>query len=231
MTNILKNIRLLNREQRYLKNNYPSLKLRINSQVEIVGLLEFSAAYNEEIISNRYNIKIILPPDYPKMVPMVWELDNRIDKNYHKYDDGSLCLGTPTDIYLRFMENPNIGHFIKDLVIPYLYRYSYIKKYKENPFPDYSHGTKGIIEYYLEFFSTDTISTVLDLLKTSINSFNKEDNCPCGSPNKINNCHKIQLEKLIEIPKGLLMLHYGSLEQHLNTLMESIRIKSKNGNR
>jgi hypothetical protein len=62
---------------------------------------------------------------------MVWEIGGKIGKEYHHFFDGTLCLGTYIEVYRKFSPSPNIRNFIESLLIPYLYRYSYIQKFKE----------------------------------------------------------------------------------------------------
>lgn len=191
----------------------------------MVGWLDFSANYHDEIVTDRYKVKITIPTNFPQNTPSIWEINNKIPDDYHLNGDNSLCLGTPHDIFFRLKKNPSILYYVEGLVIPYLYRYSYSQKYRKNPFPDYSHGIPGLIEYYFDYFSTDTISCVLDLLLLSMNNFSDKSECPCDSSKSIKECHKKQIFELRQLPRAQIYEDYKNISSYLNQLMNSIRRK------
>ena len=78
---------------------YPGLRLRpvAASQVIIAGALMFDAeAPGKERIEDEYEVEIAIPEQFPKWIPTVRETRGRIPPRFHKLDDGSLCLGSPT---------------------------------------------------------------------------------------------------------------------------------------
>lgn len=181
--------------------DYPELIFSIeNDTVILSGLIEFTATYNDYPISDTYKIKIIFPDDYPQMFPICMEMDGRIPKDYHQYSNGTLCVGTKTEVMLRFSTNPNIVHYINNLLIPYLYRYSYFEKNNATPYPDYSHGAVGQIEFYFDYFAVRDMKTLGQLLFVIIESnYRGHVPCPCGSGKKTRDCHGEALQKLQKI--------------------------------
>jgi hypothetical protein len=88
--------------------------------------------------------------------------------------------------------------FVERCVIPYLYRYSYLKMYGEAPFEDLAHGTNGITEDLRLLLGLKGESEVLPfvrLLARKKRRANKE-RCPCGSGGRVGRCHHRSLNKL-----------------------------------
>jgi len=115
---------------------YPGLRLRpvAAREVIIAGTLLFHAeAPDKERIEDEYEIEIAIPESFPKWIPSVRETEGRIPPDFHKLDDGSLCLGSPTRLLLLLSESPSILAFVERCVIPYLYGYSFYKQYGAMP--------------------------------------------------------------------------------------------------
>lgn len=166
-------------------------------------------------MEENFHIKISFSQEYPNKIPKVYELDEKIESNYHHFQsDGALCLGTKIDLYIIFSQSPCLDTFINEILNPYLYRWLYIKKFGKEPWADRSHGNKGIIESYAELLSIqadkEIINSFLDLLvenKTRANSL-----CPCNSGKKVKCCHKKKLENLLKkVPQQIFVENLFSL--------------------
>lgn len=88
-------------------------------------------------------------------------------------------------------EGLSLVGFVERCVIPYLYRYSYLKMYGEAPFEDLEHGPSGIMEDLRLLLGLKRESEVLPfvrLLAMRKRHANKE-RCPCGSGSRLGRCH------------------------------------------
>jgi hypothetical protein len=88
-------------------------------------------------------------------------------------------------------EGLSLVGFVERCVIPYLYRYSYLKMFGEAPFEDLEHGPSGIAEDLRLLFGLRQESEVLPfvrLLAMRKRHANKE-RCPCGSGSRLERCH------------------------------------------
>src|ERR1700684_1267857 len=63
---------------------------------------------------------------------------------------GAACLCVKQEERRRFPKGANLPHFIEELVVPYLFGLSHFDDHGKWPWPDFSHGTLGIAEYYAE---------------------------------------------------------------------------------
>jgi hypothetical protein len=184
-----------------VKAKYPRLLLSKipNGSYEIIGELEFLAEFQSEIIEDVYAVLIKIPSGYPKSLPVTYEIGGRIPQSFHHFDNGSLCLGTPLSVKMRFHEKPNLLGFIEVCLIEYLYGYSYFQKHGELPIGEFAHGVDGIIEHYQDIFGTEKLETIIELLSILANdSYRGHIDCVCGSGNRLRNCHGKPLLKLMK---------------------------------
>ena len=184
-----------------VKVKYASLRLHPmdDNTWEILGDLHFVGKFHSETIEDSYFIRIYIPPAYPKKIPKVWELGGRIPKDFHKFGDESLCLGTPLDVKIKFHKRPTLLGFIENGVIEYLFGYSYKLKNGILPFGERSHGIEGVIEHYKELFSTSHLIDVVNLLEFLVcGNYQVEKQCPCGSKESIEQCHGDILSRLLD---------------------------------
>ncbi|MBT2292132.1 hypothetical protein J7E73_23955 [Paenibacillus albidus] len=157
----------------------------------IRGTLEFRAEFMGEEVKESFLIEIELLTTYPQSLPIVKELGGRIPASFHRFNDGSLCLGAPLALRISFSKAPTLLGFIKELVIPYLYTFSYYKTNNhEFPYGELEHGAKGIFKYYKELFQVDSDGRVLEILyRLSFNKIRGHLPCPCGSKFRARDCH------------------------------------------
>ena len=180
---------------------YPGLQLRpvTASRVIVAGVLAFSAeAPGKDRIEDEYEVEIAIPERFPKWVPTVRETRGRIPPNFHKLDDGSLCLGSPTRLLLMLSESPSILAFVERCVIPYFYGYSHFLKHRTMPFGELSHRQDGIHEDLAAIFGIERVEAVRGFLRLASmkkRQANKQP-CPCGSNRRLGKCHRLRVNDL-----------------------------------
>lgn len=185
-----------------LNSKYKNLNLNKNSSgIWIIeGLLQFDANDRDKKISiqDEYNVKVTLE-NYPHNVPSAEEVGGRIPKDFHTNYDGKLCLTAPLEAKIKFKSCPTLTGFFENLLIPYLYLFSFKEKFGYLPYGEFSHGIKGILEWYEEFFNISSKMQILGLLRIlADDDYRGHLDCPCESSKKIRQCHG---KKLIEISK------------------------------
>lgn len=214
MTLTDKKIELLLKEIALLKNKYDGLHLRFrDGKALLVGELNFTAVWKQKTIIDSYRIEIWFSDDYPNTPPRAFEIGGKIEKGHHKYCDETLCLGVPVEIYLKFNKNKNILFFIEELVIPYLYAYSYKIKWGEMPWGE-RHGDGGVIQYYIGLFKTLDLSAILALLKIIImGNYQGNSQCSCGGKKTLNECHGEVVFSLWQVPINYVLVDYVAIER------------------
>jgi hypothetical protein len=217
------NLDLFEEQFATIEGDYPQLHYReMNGVLVLEGKLCFDLTCTEagERIKDSYLIQLQFPEDYPARPPEAREVGSKIASNFHKSRDKTLCLDIPSRVYMIFMENPTVRHFIRVLLEPYLYAHSYWRKYNgKMPFGDRAHYGDGIVDYYSEYFCVENKEAVIDLLELVVQrNYKQSAMCPCGSRKKIKKCHgKIILDIYNRIPVEIIkyeidqirMLRYG----------------------
>jgi hypothetical protein len=169
----------------------------------VSGPLPFDAASEGlPAITDRFEIELAIPSDYPKTLPRVRDIGGKVDASYeHLYISKAFCLGVPVEERRLFLEQPSLLGFVNRLVIPYLYSYCYWKQHRTYPFGDQLHGNAGILRHYL-----DTLKVTDDFAVLAVISFLFEHGyrghhaCPCGSGLIVRKCHG-------EVMRDLLRCH------------------------
>ncbi|MCK9211566.1 MAG: SEC-C domain-containing protein [Ignavibacteriaceae bacterium] len=205
------------KEKESILTMYPKLEYIIeDGLVNLSGELDFNASFENQEVFDTYLILIVFPKDYPDTVPESFEIGNKIPDNYHKNKDKSLCIAPPVDLSMKFSSNPCILNYINNLLIPYLYRYSFLQKYGKAPFEEYSHGALGLIEYYFEFLRVDSIPSLGKMLLIVLeNKYRGHLPCPCGSNKKLRHCHGSKLKILSGLQGQQLQFDFINISRYL----------------
>lgn len=183
-----------------VSQKYRNLKLKEGEDGSglVTGNLYFSASYNNECLEDNFLIELKIPTDYPEQLPMVKETGGRIPQSFHHHDSGTLCLGVPSQVKMKFQENPTLLRFIDEAIIPYLYSFSYQDRYNKLPFDEFSHGGKGIIEYYSQLLKLESQIEILGFLRILVDDdYRGHQFCLCGSGERVRDCHGKQLKEIM----------------------------------
>lgn len=181
-------------------NKYNTLKKTIEKNTIILeGEFILNAVYNEVSIFDIYTIKIEFEANYPNTIPIVYELSNKIPKNFqHKYSNNKCCLGVDGDLFIK-IQNMTVSQFLETILTHFLFSASYFLKYGYVPFGEREHGGEGIVSFYKEYFNVDSDDKVVNLLFLVVfNKYRGHALCPCKSGIKLRNCHGDKLLKMIK---------------------------------
>ncbi len=178
--------------------HYPRMSVRPtkDSSLVIQGFFDFTAqSVGKPEITDSYQLRIIVPSMFPREIPKVVELGNKIprDGKYHvnlsPYD--SLCLGSPIRLMLLIRKKPSIIGFAENCIVPYLYAVSNkLQHGGDFVFGELNHGSLGIIEDYKHIFGLKSKWQVIQMLKLlSIERrYANKMTCPCGCRKKLKQC-------------------------------------------
>ena len=143
-----------------------------------------------------YGIVIVFPADYPKHPPGLFCDDPKLpigNIDRHIMSDGRACLGIQAEIGMRWRVCSNVSDFLEKLVAPFLAWQAYYDVYQKPPsWGERSHYKKGILEFYAELLGTSVDATVIDFMRLLARKNNPKGHecCPCGSGEKLRNCHR-----------------------------------------
>ncbi len=168
-------------------------------EIVLSGLLPFEAtADGHSTLTECFEIELMIPTVYPKILPRVRETGGKIDSDYgHFSKDRTLCLAVPIEERRLFLEQPSLLGFVNKLVIPFFYGYCHWKKSGNHPFGEQKHAGAGIIQYYIDRLNLSDEATALAFVRF-LHEFGYRGHldCPCGSGLKVRKCHGPTLRDL-----------------------------------
>jgi hypothetical protein len=158
-------------------------------------------------IQDEYSVAITIPRGYPNILPTAKETGGRIPMDFHTNLDMTLCLGSPIEMKKKFREREFLIGFVEDLLIPFLYGFSYREKYGEMPYGELPHGIDGVLKSYQTLFHVNDELAVIAFLKILADqNYRGHMVCPCGSGLKLRNCHGGIIKEL---------MNYQSAQEYL----------------
>lgn len=178
-----------------LQQAYPRLAVApsISDSIFIKGTIDFNVTSKGiNPIEGRYEVLIEVPSDFPKSVPIVKEIGNKIPihNDFHVNADGTLCLGSPLKLQLYIFKHPSLIEFVENLLIPHLYQVSNMLRGGEFIMGELAHGVIGEIEDYQDIFGvmgSVNVGNALAALSNRKRVANKIA-CPCGCKNRLGLC-------------------------------------------
>ena len=156
----------------------------------------YGIAIPESTDQIEYKICIFLPARYPKLPPVLFCNDPKLpvgNIDRHIMNDGSACLGVYADVMTRWSIKPDIVNFLENFAAPFLVWQAYYDAHQEPPsWGQRSHFAEGIIEYYAELSKMKKRKSIIDFMKLLArkNRPKGHELCPCGSGERLRNCHR-----------------------------------------
>jgi hypothetical protein len=179
-----------------LRKSYPDLQVFTrNNRPLIRG--SFPVQHEGNIL-DRYLIEVEVPANLSKEVPIVREIGGRIPRlaDRHVNMDGTACISVPEE-WLLSSGHENLLNFLNGPVRDFFLGQSLVERGKKWPYGDRSHGFAGLIEAYGEMFNTEDPEKIRRYLEfLSRKGFKGHWICPCGTANKVRDCHMDRMQKL-----------------------------------
>lgn len=174
----------------------------VRDDLRIVGTLSFRSIATTRLppLDVSFPIKVIVPRDFPSVIPRTYALDDAIPEEYHTNPDGDLCLGATIHIRRIVNRTPTLLAYVEHCVVPYLYRYQHLQVFGRAPWGELKHGIQGLLQYYKTVFGEATPHQYVQLLRlTALRKrvANKRQ-CPCQSGRRVGRCHHLRLNRLRE---------------------------------
>lgn len=189
--------------EEFLKE-YPHFQVAVCDGTTVLhGTFELNVEVQEIPLCGTFDISIKIPPGYPEELPKLYELSNLVPDSFeHKYVDGSCCLGVDGELYQRFIPNPTLLHYVKDMVSDYFASVKWFTRYGNYPFGQRSHGAKGVLEFYRQFWDVDDDQLAVRMLCIALvpGTYRGHQPCPCGSGKTARKCHGSSFQKIFALP-------------------------------
>jgi hypothetical protein len=209
---------ILYEELGQLQELYPDFRQEVsNDLIVLKGKIAFcllDSKTGKPPITDAYSVEITVFNDFPESIPTVREIAGKIKKPYeHVSQNGVLCLGIPSELYLLLKKCPTIQGFIETIVKPTLFAHSFYRRYGYMPWGDRPAGRNGIFMRYVELFRTLDVSGILALFRIVFEGdYKGNSQCPCGSRKTLNECHGEAIYSLWQVPWNYLIADYYALK-------------------
>jgi len=141
----------------HFETAYPELNfIEKERDIIIEGRIRIIDSVGEEW--DNFDIKIIIPSNYPKKLPIVFETSDKLEKKIgnHFFENESCCLGWWSELHLKLQGNYSFSNFIEKVVIPFFKQQVY-KDYNEGKFVNEltKHNVLDGLTFYMNLFETD----------------------------------------------------------------------------
>lgn len=175
---------------------YPGLALlpraASSHAVTIAGELRVVHREPAEVtIDVSYDLTIVIPLAFPRVLPSVVENEGRIPRRFHRNPDSTLCLGSPLALHLAIEGDPTITTFIERAITPYLYSHAFYMRFGSMPHGELDHGYQGLADDVRRLFRLPPQTSAEEFLRLGglkRRHANKQP-CPCWSGRRVGRCH------------------------------------------
>ena len=183
----------------------------------------FDVIDDEGQLWESFEIEVRHAHGFPMRFPKLYEVGGkipRIDAWHVNPGDGSLCITVPAEERLACLEvgGLTVIDFIERYARPHLANQAFRKRKGCYVNGEYSHGDKGILEYYQHQLGVKEPKAVASLLR-QIAAGKKPDRrskCFCGSGKKFRHCHRAIWERFEALGKEI--LDREAMQIYLGTL-------------
>ncbi len=148
---------------------------------------------------DQYQIEVVVPWLFPEKEPGVWETEERIPRTVDRHiypSSGRCCLGL-WEVWLVKNPTPTFARFLTTHMHSYFVGQTVFECTGEWVFGEESHSPEGIAESYFEaidFPEESDRGHFFRLLTAPL--LQQNPRCPCGSGERLSNCHKSYLRDL-----------------------------------
>ena len=162
-----------------------------------------------------FHIQIKCSEGFPYRFPKLFEIGGKIPRipDWHINADGSCCIIIEPKEIVICSTGISVDTFIEEFVIPFFYNQAHriIVGFYANS--EYSHGSKGIYEYYCGILNIKDKEHIIRLLRYILYKKRptRVSNCFCGCGKKFRHCHRSSFDQIKSIP-------FETLEKHINMI-------------
>ncbi|MEP6676798.1 MAG: SEC-C domain-containing protein [Ferruginibacter sp.] len=195
---------------------FPNLSIIEREGVKILkGIVDVP---NDQLeIAGSYLVEIHFTAGFPFRFPHLFEIGGAIENHidWHKFSNNRCCITVLPDEILKCKTGITVIEFIKKYCFSFLANHIYRKLNGNYLNGEYSHGTKGILEFYHDFFkSHDTsiwVQYFTHVFKTTIFLTKRNEKCFCGGLKKFKQCHKLIFDNMWDIGEIQIVNDFKSL--------------------
>lgn len=184
---------------------YQEIEIEKNSPTSegltIKGSYHLYREHENKVYDETFDLEISVSNHHEELYPRVNRFEG-IPKGFnHVFDNGTCCLGLNYEI-LDAWGPRSTEIFFEEILDPYLMNVISFREDEKCITGERPHGGEGVTQYYSKFFTgipEEKIHNILKYLHGKLirdERLNRQSPCPCGSGQKLNNCHYEELDRL-----------------------------------
>lgn len=185
-------------------HRYPRFRVSKCGDVTLLeGIFELNAEVLGVPLCDTFDVRIEIPQEYPDELPKLYEPSSKIPNSFeHMYVDGSCCLGVNGELYMRFIQEPTLLHYVRDMVTDFFASVKWHIRFGSYPFGQRSHEAKGIFEFYRQYWRVDDDRLAARMLCVALvpGTYRGHKPCPCGSGITARKCHGPSFQRIFALP-------------------------------
>lgn len=144
-------------------------------------------------VVDSFSIEVMIPPEGSRhAVPVVRELAGRVPwiADRHVYPDGRACLFVEAEYWWKHPDGLDLVEFLRGPVTSYFVGQMSYEQEKRWPFGDRSHGAAGVVEFYEPLVGSRDPWVIKRFLEMTVaKKVRTTWRCPCGSGDRVRDCH------------------------------------------
>lgn len=200
---------IINCQFEIAKQRFPKLHqpVKVGEHWEILGAID--VIDDQGSLWDTYEVKIIVPKNYPEELFELQETGDKIPKDPNWHNGKSCCLSTDAIIYSTLGDELTILNWLVKFAHPFLANHIVKKetgKYAGGEFPHNIEGTIVGYENLLELKGAKEVYLNLKMI-CSVLQTGRNHQCFCGSGKKFKKCYLVSsfTHKFSGIPYSLLL--------------------------
>jgi len=192
---------LVEQIRRDLAANYPTLHLSLEGRwAEVRGT--FPVLGEGGRVLDRFQIRIILAPDFPRSLPITFETGGRIPWTAARHvveHSGAACVLLPDERWKIFPVGAPLLDYLRGPLHSYFLGQLVVEAGGKWPYGEWGHAADGILEFYYDTLGVRTPEAVLRYLAALKRPKLKPHKaCPCGSTRHMADCCLVEIKALRE---------------------------------
>lgn len=195
---------------------FPKLHLptKIGETWEINGCID--VIDDEGCYWDTYDIKIVVPPQFPDELFELYETGDKIPKEADWHNSTTCCLSTPAIMFSEMRGNVTLLNWLEKFAHPFLANHVYKVRTGHYANDEFEHGDIGIVQGYFKLFNTTNKNEVIERLALMVGTkkLGRNDKCFCGSNEKYKRCF------LIDYDGHLLGIPISQLQKDLRSIVK-----------
>lgn len=194
-----------------LRDGYATLRLDLSQdKAEVKGT--YPVKDEDGSVLDRWAVSILLPPTYPKALPIVREVGRRLirDPDNHVQDEeGTVCVLLPETRYRWFPIGAPFRTYLDGPLQAFFASQSFRARGGTWAHGEWEHGALATVSFYKDLLGSSDDVVGWRALIAMRNGLQDNQPCPCGLRRPVQDCHPDLLEVRDNLASGDARLRFA----------------------